>query len=124
MRSVVLLCSVLAVSACAGRGEPVEPVEPAVKADASAAERGRALVQANCASCHAVAESDAGAAKGAVAFRDLQRKYPVEHLQEALGEGIAVGHPSMPEFKMTPQQVQDVIAYLKLLDTPAAKRVR
>ena len=124
MRPVVLSVVLLSLAACAGRGEAVKPVEPAVKADASPAERGRALVQANCASCHAVAEGDAGTAKGAVAFRDLHRKHPVEHLQEALGEGMSVGHPAMPEFKMSPQQVQDVIAYLKLLDTPAAKKVR
>ena len=123
MRSVVLLLS-LALTACAGRGGAVEPVEPEVRAGASSAERGRALAAANCAGCHAVTESDAGAAKGAIAFRELHRKYPVEHLQEALGEGIAVGHPQMPEFKMSPQQVQDLIAYLKLLDTPAAKPVR
>jgi mono/diheme cytochrome c family protein len=124
MRLLVLTVAALSLTACAGRGEAVKPVEPQVRADASAAERGRALVQANCANCHAVAETDTGTAKGAVAFRDLHKKYPVEHLQEALGEGIAVGHPAMPEFKMSPQQVQDVIAYLKLLDTPAAKRVR
>jgi mono/diheme cytochrome c family protein len=42
-----------------------------------------------------------------------------------MGEGMAVGHHAgMPEFKMSPQQVQDVIAYLKLLDGPGAKRVR
>ena len=124
MRVAVLLCSVLVLGACAGRGEAVKPVEPEVRADASAAERGRALVEANCASCHAVAEADAGTARGAPAFRDLHKKYPVENLQEAFAEGIAVGHPAMPEFKMSPQQVQDVIAYLKLLDTPTAKRVR
>ena len=124
MRLILVSLFALGLTACAGRGDAVKPVEPAVRADASAAERGRALVQANCASCHAVAEADVSKVAEAAAFRDLHRKYPVEHLQEALGEGIAVGHPSMPEFKMSPQQVQDVIAYLKLLDTPAAKRVR
>ena len=124
MRASVLFASALLLTACAGRGEPVEPVQPAVRADASAAERGRVLVQANCATCHAVAEADVSKVAAAPAFRDLHKKYPVENLQEALGEGIAVGHPAMPEFKMSPQQVQDVIAYLKLLDTPAAKKAR
>ena len=124
MRPVLSCCFVLALAACAGSGEPVTPVQPAVKADASPAERGRALVQANCASCHAVAEVDVSRDRGAVAFRELHKKYPVEHLQESLAEGMAVGHPDKPEFKLSPQQVADVIAYLKLLDTPAAKRVR
>ena len=61
----------------------------------------------------------------APAFRELHKKYPVENLQESMGEGMAVGrHAGMPEFKMSPQQVQDVIAYLKLLDGPGAKKVR
>ena len=124
MRTVLLLCSALASGACAGPGEPTAVVQPAVREEASPAERGRVLVEANCASCHAVAKSDAGTAKGAIAFRELHKKYPVEHLQEALGEGMSVGHPAMPEFKMSAQQVQDVIAYLKLLDGPGAKKVR
>ena len=124
MRSLVLSLCTLSLAACAGRGEPVKPVEPALRADATAAERGRALVQANCASCHAVAEADASRDRRAVAFRELHKKYPVEHLQESLAEGMAVGHPDKPEFKLSPQQVQEVIAYLKLLDTPAAKRLR
>ena len=83
------------------------------------------LVAANCASCHAVAESDVSKVAAAPAFRDLHKKYPVENLQESMGEGMAVGrHSGMPEFKMSPQQVQDVIAYLKLLDGPGAKKVR
>ena len=119
MRSIVLLFC-FSLAACAGRGEPVEPVEPAVRSDASSAERGRALAAANCASCHAVAEADVSKVAEAPPFRDLQKKYPVENLQEALAEGISVGHPAMPQFQLTPEQVRDLIAYLKLLDPSAA----
>jgi hypothetical protein len=35
---------------------------------------------------------------------------------EALAEGIVTGHPSMPEFRLDPGQVQDVISYLKSLE--------
>jgi cytochrome c len=124
MRPLVLLTSALMLAACAGRGEPVEPVQPPVREEASSAERGRVLLAANCASCHAVAEADASRDPKAVAFRELHKKYAVEHLQESLAEGMAVGHPDKPEYKLNPQQVRDVIAYLKLLDTLAAKRVR
>ena len=41
---------------------------------------------------------------------------PVETLEESLAEGIVTGHPSMPEFKLDPGQVGDVIAYLKSLE--------
>ena len=49
-------------------------------------------------------------------FRTLHERYPVESLQESLAEGIVTGHPSMPEFRLDPGQVADVIAYLKSLE--------
>jgi len=49
-------------------------------------------------------------------FRTLHLRYPVESLEEALGEGIVTGHPSMPEFRLDPGQVGDVISYLKSLE--------
>jgi hypothetical protein len=32
-------------------------------------------------------------------FRTLGKRYPIEALEEALGEGIISGHPDMPEFR-------------------------
>jgi cytochrome c len=51
-------------------------------------------------------------------FRDLHSRYPVESLAEALGEGIVTGHPTMPEFRLDPDQVENFIAYLKTLEPP------
>ena len=39
----------------------------------------------------------------------------VENLEEALGEGIVVGHPEMPQFQFSPQNVGALVAYLKSL---------
>jgi hypothetical protein len=49
-------------------------------------------------------------------FRTLHERYPVESLEEALGEGITTGHPSMPEFRLDPGQVGDFISFLKSLE--------
>ena len=49
-------------------------------------------------------------------FRDLHNKYPIETLQEALAEGISTGHPTMPEFRLEPDQINDVLSYLKSLE--------
>jgi cytochrome c len=49
-------------------------------------------------------------------FRTLHLRYPVESLEEALGEGIVTGHPSMPEFRLDPGQVGDFIIFLKSLE--------
>ena len=40
-------------------------------------------------------------------------RYPIESLEEALGEGIMSGHPDMPEFAFDADDVGAIIAYLK-----------
>lgn len=79
-------------------------------------QRGKTFVAANCASCHAVGRVGASPLGEAPAFRDLHTKYPVEDLGEALAEGITTGHPTMPEFRLEPDQITDVLAYLKSLE--------
>ena len=54
--------------------------------------------------------------KVAPPFRELHLRYPVDSLAEAFAEGIVTGHPSMPEFRLDPGQIADVIAYLKSLE--------
>ena len=78
-------------------------------------ERGRALAQANCARCHAIGRSGDSPLAKAPPFRTLHRRYPVEALAEALAEGIKVAHP-MPEFRLEPGQIDDLIAYIKSLE--------
>lgn len=85
------------------------------EAGARNVEAGRALVEANCASCHAVGATDASPVVNAPAFRTLSERYPVESLEEALAEGISVGHegaPRMPEFAFEPDEVGAIVAYL------------
>jgi cytochrome c len=79
-------------------------------------ERGEAFVRAHCARCHAVGRSGESPLKEAPPFRTLHARYPVETLEEALVEGIVTGHPRMPEFRLSPTQAADVIAYLKSLE--------
>jgi cytochrome c len=78
-------------------------------------ERGRALVTKNCAGCHAVERSGASPHADAAPFRTLGRRYPVEVLEEALGEGVLSGHPDMPEFAFDGEDVGAIIAYLKVI---------
>ena len=80
------------------------------------AQRGRVLVLANCARCHAVDRAGESPLKIAPPFRTLHERYPVEDLEEPLAEGIVTGHPTMPEFRFDPGQVGDIIAYLKSLE--------
>jgi mono/diheme cytochrome c family protein len=85
-------------------------MQPAAAADIK---RGQELLTRDCGSCHAVGRSGDSAAKDAPAFRTLGQRYPVENLEEALGEGFMSGHPDMPEFKFDADDVGAIIAYLK-----------
>ncbi|WP_425487721.1 c-type cytochrome [Mesorhizobium erdmanii] len=78
--------------------------------------RGKEIVQTNCARCHAVGLTDKSTHPDAPPFRSLSSRYPIEDLEEALGEGISTGHPDMPEFVATPSQIDGIIAYIKSLD--------
>jgi mono/diheme cytochrome c family protein len=91
-----------------------------VAATPSAAEpnvqAGRAFAQSNCSHCHSIDKVTQSTLAIAPPFRTLHERYPVESLEEALAEGIMTGHPSMPEFKLDPGQIGDLIAYLKSLE--------
>src|ERR1700694_3327489 len=77
---------------------------------------GKAFAQANCSHCHSIDKVTASPLAIAPPFRTLHLRYPVESLEEALGEGIVTGHPSMPEFRLDPGQVGDFIIFLKSLE--------
>ena len=74
---------------------------------------GETLLIRDCGRCHAVGRTGNSLSKEAPAFRTLGTLYPVESLEEALGEGIMSGHPDMPEFKYAADDVGAIIAYLK-----------
>ena len=84
-----------------------------VAAQGSDPKRGETVLTRDCGPCHAVGRSGDSPRKDAPAFRTLGQRYPVESLEEALGEGIMTGHPDMPEFKFDAADVGAIIAYLK-----------
>ncbi len=83
---------------------------PAVAQDLK---RGEMLLARDCGACHAVGRRDDSRVKDAPAFRSLGQRYPVESLEEALGEGFMSGHPDMPEYEFDAGDVGAIIAYLK-----------
>jgi cytochrome c len=83
--------------------------------------RGETLVTRNCARCHATTRTGESTHPEAPAFRTLGKRYPIESLEEALGEGIISGHPDMPEFVFESTDVGAIIAYLKSIQEPKAR---
>jgi len=80
-------------------------------------QRGEALLTRDCARCHAIGRSGASPRADAPAFRTLATRYPIDSLEEALGEGIVSGHPDMPEFEFDAPDVNAIITYLKSIQT-------
>jgi mono/diheme cytochrome c family protein len=101
MSPVVIAASMLTAAPC--------NAEPNVMA-------GKAFAQANCSHCHSIDKLTKSPLAIAPPFRVLHERYPVESLEEALVEGITTGHPSMPEFRLDPGQVGDLISFLKSLE--------
>jgi cytochrome c len=82
----------------------------------SSERRGQAFAKAHCSRCHAIGHTGTSRFKPAPPFRTLHNRYPVETLAEAFAEGIYTGHPKMPAFELDPDQINDLLAYLKTLE--------
>ena len=89
-------------------------ISPAL-AVSPAEQRGRTYALTNCARRHSIDRVTQSPLKIAPPFRTLHLRYPVETLGEALAEGIETGHPTMPAFQLDPDQINDLLSYLKTL---------
>ncbi|MGO8912143.1 MAG: c-type cytochrome [Bradyrhizobium sp.] len=81
-----------------------------------AEQRGKAYAHSHCARCHAIDRVSNGPLKIAPPFRTLHLRYPIETLGEALAEGIYTGHAEMPAVELDPDQIHDLLSYLKTLE--------
>ena len=79
-------------------------------------QRGKTFALNNCALCHSIDKLSPSPLKIAPPFRTLHKRYPIETLAEALAEGISTGHPTMSAFQLDPDQIGDLLAYLKTLE--------
>ena len=88
----------------------------AAVAGTPAEQRGKTFALTNCARCHSIDRATPSPLKIAPPFRTLHQRYPIESLAEALAEGIVTGHPTMPEFRLEPDQIHDLLSFLKTLE--------
>ena len=79
-------------------------------------QRGKAYAAGHCARCHAIDRVSQSRLKAAPPFRTLHNWYPVETLAEAFAEGIYAGHPGMPDTELDPDQIHDLLMFLKSLE--------
>jgi mono/diheme cytochrome c family protein len=81
-----------------------------------AEQRGKTYALRHCARCHSIDRVAKSPLQAAPPFRTLHLHYPVETLAESLAEGISTGHPSMPTAELNPNQIHDLLSYLKSLE--------
>lgn len=84
-------------------------------ADTTLLEKGRLIAEANCQRCHSIERTGDSPFVEAPPLRIIARIYKASDLEEALVEGIVVGHPAMPEFQMTGEQAAAITAYIDSL---------
>lgn len=97
-------------------GNPPPPSE--LSRDVPAITRGKALADANCTRCHATQAGQTSSHPSAPSFATLFTSYPPDYIAEAFAEGVFVGHGDMPAFEFSPEQINDLVAYLKTLGPP------
>ncbi len=75
---------------------------------------GREIANTFCSRCHAIGAHGESPNPKSPPFRLLGKKYPLSNLEEALSEGIVVGHEGeeMPPFTFSAQQIEALLAYL------------
>ena len=89
--------------------------QPAFAQLSPAAQRGLTFVRVHCVQCHSIDKVSESPLRIAPPFRDLHLRFPIEDLRRPLSEGIIANHPTMPQFRLEPDQVSDVLAFLKSL---------
>lgn len=76
-------------------------------------ERGERLMRRHCSRCHTVGLAGDPTSNGAPVFRDLSKTVSLEDLEGSLSDGVLTGHPKMPTFYFTSDEVGMIMAYLR-----------
>ena len=77
---------------------------------------GQRLAKEWCGKCHATGLTGASPLRMAPPLRELHVRYNVEDLANSLAKGTLAGHKSMPVFRSNPDQITNLIVYLKTLE--------
>ena len=83
----------------------------------TSAERGLELVTRNCGACHALGAEGRSPTAAAPAFRNLNRRFAMDMLEEELRSGMLTGHPPMPPFQFSQAEIGDIMDYLRSIQS-------
>ena len=80
-------------------------------------QRGDALAERMCASCHATGKTGASPHAAAPPFRNLGNRVDLDEFPRQLREGVTSGHPDMPTFRFTREDARALTAYLRSIQS-------
>jgi tetratricopeptide (TPR) repeat protein len=83
-------------------------------------QQGKALVEKNCSTCHAVGATGASPNRKAPEFRNVHERHPSLALREPLSRGIAAPHDEMPKFALSGPEIDTIIAHINNLSAAKA----
>ena len=76
------------------------------------AARGRAVLQQNCARCHAIDSSGDSPMQAAPPMREIYARFAPRELQAELSEGMVSHFRDMPQIEFSSEDVDAIMAYL------------
>ncbi len=91
--------------------------EPAATDSDVLVRQGAALAEKNCGGCHAMGAMGVGLNKDATVFQDMFRKHQFYALRRPVTKAVLATHEKMPQFKVSPQDVDTIIAYINSIST-------
>ena len=114
LRVLLLVGGAMSLAACMSSGASATRASslPSVQMP------GRMFAERTCSGCHAIDRTGDSPHPDALPFRRISEHYPVRDLEEALAEGIFVGHPDMPPFQLEPDEIDDLLDYLEAIQDP------
>lgn len=114
MLAALVVSAAFALSACAtGETSTTAASPPSLLSESARIARGRQIAVSNCSSCHAIGRSGESRHPMSPPFRYLSQNYRVNELEEAFAEGVLVGHPDMPEFTLSPEDIDALLSYIQ-----------
>jgi mono/diheme cytochrome c family protein len=89
---------------------------------AQSAARGEALAGRECAMCHAVGAKGLSPNPRAPAFRDLHKRFALDDFEAGVLGDLLAGHPAMPQLRLRPAEVRDLLEYMRSLSAQRTAR--
>ena len=121
MKSAALLfpVAIIALAACSQSEETSTAPVDAMIADerADLISEGRAIVEENCTSCHAIGAEGDSPRQDAPPPRTVFAEFDAEAIGDDFREGIHVGALDMPDFDFGPLGTEALIAYIQSIQT-------